>query len=140
MSVGVAPGRWSAGRSSNSVPCRFRGAGREGRSGCPGWSATARLRSVQLRESRARFAAGDPWTTTAGRRTVGGRCRPVNDGPRGVAGLYLRLRVRSRSGAGRVLEVLGVDVVEELAELLDLVLLLVRDGDARLGEDGLTAA
>src|SRR5215472_682697 len=42
---------------------------------------------------------------------------------------------RSRSGSGwsgGAAEVLGRDVVEELAELLDLVFLLVRDRDARL--------
>src|ERR1700737_78665 len=44
-------------------------------------------------------------------------------------------RCRRSAGSGGPAEVLGRDGVEKLAELLDLVFLLVRDGHARLVQD-----
>ena len=65
------------------------------------------------------------------RETVQGKARGRGLGQRRRAGvsqpLNLRLRLRLAAAGSRALEVLRRDLVEELAELLDLVLLLGRD-------------
>src|ERR1700748_1759372 len=76
-----------------------------------------------------------PPVTTPGIRTVSPSDRHVNDHARRVATLRSKsTQESSREKSGGLAEVLRRDRVEELAELLDLVFLLVRDRDACLVE------
>src|SRR5215475_13579132 len=68
-------------------------------------------------------------------RTLGRPARRVNDLPRRVA---QELRVRRPGASGCPSEVLRTDGVQELAELLDFVFLLVRDRHPGLVQDLLT--